>query len=212
MSRPRKNKSHLAQSQEPLSRPTPSIKAKKIKRVREELRLNQNVFGKLCGFESLSIGRMERGDYGILYDGCRRVAESFGVRIDWLLDDSRSVDETDIFVAKHSSAAPEEQGARLRIVIEESGLSQRQFIAKLNGNTMGLHSKLSGEQAITLRFAEKIEREFGVGVDWLLYGVEESKEAPCDSAMIAWLKLHPEWRKKIREEMMKSPLDTMISQ
>lgn len=96
-----------------------------------------------------------------------------------------------------------EQTARLRKVYEDSGLSQRELCELIGTSTSNLTYLLRGDRKLTIRFAEKIEAAMGIGVDWLLFGGEETKDYPCGDEMILFLKQHPEIRKTVWEQMRK---------
>lgn len=95
-------------------------------------------------------------------------------------------------------------GDRLRSVLQDSGLSQREFCSKIGASTSMLGSLMDGRRQITQRYAEKVEKAFHVGADWILYGREECKENPCGDEMIAFLKSSPTVRAIVAKEMEKS--------
>jgi len=55
---------------------------------------------------------------------------------------------------------------------------------------------MNGSRQMTRRYAEKIEKAYGIGADWLLYGREECKDYPCDDEMISFFKSNQQARKK----------------
>jgi len=61
---------------------------------------------------------------------------------------------------------------------------------------------------MTRLYAEKIEKAYGIGADWLLYGREECKDYPCDDEMISFLKSNPQARKKVMEMMKENQKGT----
>lgn len=54
-----------------------------------------------------------------------------------------------------------------------------------------------GKSSITEATAKLIEKEYGVGLDWLYYGDEKARDYPIDDEMLKYLKAHPELRKEI---------------
>ncbi|MCC8195483.1 MAG: helix-turn-helix transcriptional regulator [Ruminococcus sp.] len=89
----------------------------------------------------------------------------------------------------------------MRKVYEDSGLSQREFCKRIGAFTTSLTEQLSGKCEITVRFAQRVEKEFDIGADWLLYGDERNKEFPCGEEMVEYLKGDIEMRKIVWEKM-----------
>lgn len=178
--------------------------------VREHLGLSAAAFGRRCGYSGNGILQAEREEYKVGEEICRRIAEAYGVSEEWLLSeektDETSREEAGIPVWKRGNTEEKEkraveQGNRVRQLYEESGLSQREFGVRIGTSTSNLQAIMKGERLLSLRYAERMEEEYGVGADWLLYGREAAKEYPCGREMISYLKHHPEVRKEIWEKM-----------
>ena len=55
---------------------------------------------------------------------------------------------------------------------------------------------------LTVENAQKIEDEYGVGAEWLLYGDESKKDYPVGRKMIEWLWENKEERERIWNLML----------
>lgn len=183
--------------------------------------MNASEFGKNCGYDRSSILAVEQGKREVGEELCERICDRLGVNREWIKDDTdmngiSDCDEEEGFCIErifvdiregadgiHPGKAmdPGGQGERLRRVYESSGLSQRDFCKEAGLTISNMHAVMNGDRKLSARYAEKIENRFGVGVDWLLYGNENTKENPCDSKMIDFLKNHPEIRKAVRKMM-----------
>lgn len=188
-----------------------TVKAGKIYAVRKRLGLSMTAFALRCGYSSSSIFRIERGEYAAGEELCKKICAVYGVNENWLFYDENT-DDSQMFEQekkygeqrdKTESAEIRTQGERLREVFEKSGLSQRDFCEKIGSSTSNLQDLMNDRRKLTARYAEKIEKAFAVGADWLLFGIEEAKEYPCGNEMIGFLKQNPEVRKLVREKMEK---------
>lgn len=186
-----------------------SKKSQKIKKVRETLGLSVTAFAARCGYTNTSFLRVEQSERDISSEVCEKICAVYGVNPNWLMNDNCD-DDSQMFTDGKSygrrlvpadEADPKAQGERVRLVYEESGLPQREFCEKIGSSTSNLQSIMQGKRKLTIRYAEKMEKALGVGVDWLLFGTEEAKDYPCGDEMILFLKRNPEIRKMVWEKM-----------
>jgi len=176
-------------------------RSRKIALLRKTLHLSADRFGASIGYVGGYIFYIESGEYSASDEFCEKVAVIFRVKKEWLLNDEIPVEP---IIYEASGAARLTPGDRLREVFENSGLTQREFCKRVGGSTSMLVPLMDGRRQITVRYAEKIELAFGVGVDWLLYGREECKDYPCGDEMIAFLKSNPKSRKIVWKMMQES--------
>lgn len=192
------------------------MRARKIAVLRDLLHLSADRFGVNIGYSGEHILSIERGLYNASDEFCEKAALTYGVDKIWLLEDDIPVDPifyehsnvSTAAVRSSSAAFALDDGAtpgdRLRSVLKDSGLSQREFCSRIGASTSTLCSFMDGRKQITKRYAEKVEKAFGIGTDWLLYGREECKENPCGDEMIAFLKSSPKVRAIVAKEMEKA--------
>jgi len=118
-------------------------------------------------------------------------------------EDIRDNAQGNVLVGKVVSA-----GDRLCVVFKDSGLSQYEFCKRTGVARSMFGYIMNGSRQMMRRYAEKIEKVYGIGADWLLYGREECKDYPCDDEMISFLKSNPQARKKVREMMKENQKGT----
>lgn len=196
-----------------------SIKSKKIQRIRNLLNMEYGEFGQECGYNQGTIRLVENGERSVTDELCMNVCDAFDVRKEWLFDDQESTGIDDAPVEKifndyyvedgviypRKALIPELQSKRIREVFENSHLIQRDFCKETGWTLSNLQDLLNAKRKLSYRYAERLERRYGVGTDWLLYGDEKSKDDPCNEEMIRFLKKQPEIRKIIKQMMNEIP-------
>ncbi|MCD7833746.1 MAG: helix-turn-helix domain-containing protein [Lachnospiraceae bacterium] len=166
--------------------------ASKIRSLRENLGLRRTEFGLKIGCTYGQVERLEDGLTPLTEELRTKICREYGVNEDWF---------------DGSSGAPQLEEnrdlrrKRLKRILEESGLSQREFGKSTHTSASLLNEILSGKKQLTIKYAKKIEETLGVGADWLLYGDEDAKEYPLSDAVIKYMKKHPEIRKEIYGRM-----------
>lgn len=120
---------------------------------------------------------------------------------DWLINgdgEPNFTGEPDKSVITRSS---DNVGARIRELRESLGLTQKEFGEKIGMTLQGVFYLEKNKTAPSTFSAAKIEEQFDVGADWIMYGNEEKKEFPLSEKLIKWLWTKPEIRKKLWKEM-----------
>ncbi|MCD8104318.1 MAG: helix-turn-helix domain-containing protein [Lachnospiraceae bacterium] len=166
--------------------------ASKIRCLRENLGLRRTEFGLKIGCTCGQVERLEDGLTPLTEELRIKLCREYGVHDEWF-DGS-------------SEMSPLEENSdlrrkRLKRILEESGMSQREFGKSTHTSASLLNEVLSGKKQLTIKYAKKIEETLGVGADWLLYGDEDAKEYPLSDTVIKYMKKHPEIRKEIYERM-----------
>ncbi len=92
-------------------------------------------------------------------------------------------------------------GARIREVRENAGLSQREFGEKIGMTSQGVFYLEKNKTAPTSFSVARIEDEFDVGADWLMYGDNGKKNFPVSKKLIDWLWKNEDERKRLWERM-----------
>lgn len=61
-------------------------------------------------------------------------------------------------------------GRRIKALRQRAGLQQQQFAKRLHIAKSTLHGYESGNRPLTVETMRRLRREFGVTLDWLLFG------------------------------------------
>ena len=131
---------------------------------------------------------------------------------DWLIngtDEPVFTGKPDISVISKSSS--DGAGMRVRQVRKKAGLSQTEFGEKIGLSQTGIYAIERGTTNLTSFSAAKIEEQFNVGADWLMYGDEEKKDFPVSKKLIDWLWENEDVRKTLWERMIKTGHEILIS-
>lgn len=199
-----------------------SVKATKIQLIRKLLNMDYGEFGQECGYNPVTIHMVENGKRSVTDELCKSVCKAFDVNEKWLQDDAdltgidgseeTSIDHIfrkfyveDGVMYPRKALIPALQSKRIREVFENSHLIQRDFCKETGWTLSNLQDMLNAKRKLSYRYAERLEKRFGVGTDWLLYGDESSKDDPCNEEMINFLKNQPEIRKIIKQMMNDIP-------
>ncbi len=171
----------------------------RIQELRRLLNLSKTQFALGIGYTCTQVLKVENGTSTASATMCERIVDAYDVRAEWLCgaDGEPWIDKK---IEPQITLAVQ----RLRKVYEDSGLSQREFCKRIGASTTSLTEQFSGKREITVRFAQRIEKEFDVGADWLLYGDERNKDFPCGEKMNEYLKGHPEKREIVWKWMNES--------
>ena len=120
---------------------------------------------------------------------------------DWLINgegDPVFTGKPDIaVVAKFSQNA----GARVKEVREKAGLSQKEFGERIGLTTQGIFNVEKDMTNLTSFTVARIEEQFDVGADWLMYGDIGKKNFPVSKKLIDWLWKNEDERKRLWERM-----------
>jgi len=163
--------------------------AERIALIRNTLGLTYGRMGSLCGYSGEYIKHVESGKSKPKAMFLESVSKSLHVNPEWLGGKC----EVSMFLVDF------EEGSSLEK--NEKGLSQAELAAKIRGTTKTVSDIENGKKEVTPRMALRLEKAFGVGSDWILYGDERNKECPVGDAMVEYLKNHPEDRKAIWNKM-----------
>lgn len=100
-------------------------------------------------------------------------------------------------VSKSSTGA----GARVKEVRKKAGLSQKEFGKRIGLTQQGILNIEKDITSLTAFTTTRIENEFDVGGEWLMFGDESKKDFPLSKKLADWLWTKPEVRAKLWEEM-----------
>lgn len=123
------------------------------------------------------------------------------VNKDWLING----EEEPVFTGKPDVTVVvrslDDVGTRIKEIRENSGLTQRKFGEKIGMTSQGVFYLEKNKTAPTKFSVARIEEEFEVGADWIMYGDEGKKDFPVSKKLIDWLWTKPEIRQKLWEKM-----------
>lgn len=184
----------------------------KIINLRLALGLSKAEFGRQIGYSPTHIARLERGETKPRMEVINKIADNYGIDIQYFTDDMTLGDATaNSDRWNHRKWVKKDDidddvpylydgGASVRIkeLRKEYGLSQRSFAKIANVDSSMISMIESGkDRMLSVISAKKIADAFDVGYEWLLYGVEERRDYPVNDKMIKWLWSDVELRKKI---------------
>ncbi|MBR0079670.1 MAG: helix-turn-helix transcriptional regulator [Synergistaceae bacterium] len=89
----------------------------------------------------------------------------------------------------------------VRRVRKDAGLTQTEFGERIGMSQGGVYSIEKNITNLTPYTSAKIEEEFDVGADWLMYGDEEKKDFPVSKKLIDWLWSNPDERESLWRKM-----------
>lgn len=125
---------------------------------------------------------------GCYFNGTQNPPESwidifcsvYCVEKDWLINgdgDPVFTGEPNISVFCKSS---ENASQRVRQIRKDAGLTQTEFGERIGMSQGGVYSIEKNITNLTPYTSVKIEEEFDIGADWLMYGDEEKKRFSCE--------------------------------
>lgn len=167
----------------------------RLKKLRKVLGLTYVQFAGLIRYSPSRYTAVENGADTPSAELIERVISATGVQKEWLI---HGCGEMGMLVP---SLEYQTIAERIALLWSESGLSGRKFAEQCGMSPSTIMRITKNEQRATERQMERIASGFHVGMDWLLFGVEEAKETPCDEEMIAFLNRHPEIRTEIYRKM-----------
>ena len=130
-----------------------------------------------------TVSRYVNGEADVTEEWAEKFCVAYHVDVEWLKSGSGApVFTTDI----DDSVTKDVRGAGKRLVEmrQELGLLQKEVCGVL-GLTHTAYSRIeNGHMRLTIENAQKIEDEYGVGAEWLLYGDERKKSFPVGRRMI----------------------------
>ncbi len=177
--------------------------AVRIKELRSYLGLSLADFGNAIGYTATHVSRLEKGGTEPKRSLLKRICETFNVNPSYFEEDKFSIVSIEDAVQKPVEQAiiNAEVSARLRHIRQERGLRQKD-LAKLAGVKSTLISGVENHnRLLTEPMAKKLADALMVGIDWLLYGIEEKKNYPINDEMIDWLWSQEQVRKSIWEQI-----------
>ena len=95
----------------------------------------------------------------------------------------------------------EDAGKRSKEIRLERGMTIKEFSSLINISYTHLYMVETGNNPLSEKMASEIADRLHLGVDWLLYGDEKTKDYPVNAKMVKWLKEHPEKRMIIEQWM-----------
>ena len=92
-------------------------------------------------------------------------------------------------------------GDRVKSVRKEAGLTQNEFGERIGLSQIGVCNIEKNASNLTPFSAGRIEDQFDVGADWLMFGDEGKKNFPVSEKLIKWLWENENIRERLWREM-----------
>ena len=92
-------------------------------------------------------------------------------------------------------------GGRVKQIRKTAELTQTEFGKRIGLSQAGVLSIEKNTTKLTPFTLAKIEEEFDVGADWLMYGDEGKKDFPVSKKLIDWLWTDPDERERLWRRM-----------
>lgn len=92
-------------------------------------------------------------------------------------------------------------GDRVRAVRKEAGLTQTEFGKRIGISQHAVFDLEKDNTKLTPFSAGRIEEQFNVGADWLMFGDEGKKNFPVSDKLIKWLWKNEDVRERLWREM-----------
>ena len=139
----------------------------KLKDLRSELNLTQEQLAQAVGLSRDTYKNYEQQRTEMSYDILFKLADYFGVSIDYLLghQTKETILDKNIFEGQHESEPPK---IKLKDLRKKRGLSQREIAERLNLTKTTYWSYETGRTKPTIEIMFKLADYFGVSIDYLL--------------------------------------------
>ncbi len=176
--------------------------AGRIKELRSYLGLSLAEFGNAIGYTATHVSRLEKGGTQPKKQLLEHISMIFHVNPSYF-------ENTDTYMKIEDAVKkpPEQKNInkavsdRLKAARTARGLKQVE-LAALAGVESALISEVENHnRLLTKIMAKKLADALMVGIDWLLYGIEDKKDYPVNEEMIDWLWTQKQLRKNIWEQM-----------
>lgn len=168
----------------------------KILAVKEALKLTNSKISEATGVTPATVSRYASGKMEVTEEWADRFCRAYHVDIEWFLHgdgDPVYTGKIDDLITRDVSGA----GNRLAEMRHGLGMTQKD-VREILGLTHTAYNRIeNGHVKLTVENAQKIEDEYGVGAEWLLYGDESKKDYPVGRKMIEWLWENKEERERI---------------
>ena len=147
------------------------------------------------------VGSYFRGESNPPEDWINTFCQVYCVDKDWLINGTGEpvfIGEPALSVVLKSS---QNAGARVKSVRKAAKLSQTEFGKRIGLSQVSVYNIERNSTNLTPFSAGRIENEFNVGADWLMFVDEDKKDNPVSEKLIKWLWTKPEVRARLWEEM-----------
>ena len=154
--------------------------------VKTALNLTMAKIGDATGVSGATVSTIIHGKRIANPEWPDRFCEAYHVDKDWLYHGTGDP----VFLSEATSLEKRDSSdacKRLKEFRKQLGLKQYMFSDRLGVSRQTYSNIELGQAKLTNRMAEKIENEFGIGSEWILYGDEGKKDHPVCSRMIDYL-------------------------
>ena len=171
--------------------------ALRLVELRNKLGMSRTSFAKSIGITETHMKRFETGVAVPKEKHINTICEKYHVKPEYFTG-GVSIEEA---ITEVDDDGREDTGKRLKQIRLERGMTIKEFSSLINISYTHLYMVETGNNPLSEKMASEIADRLHLGVDWLLYGDEKTKDYPVNAKMVKWLKEHPEKRMIIEQWM-----------
>ena len=172
--------------------------ALRLVELRNKLGISRTSFAKSIGITETHMRRFETGVSVPKEKLINRICEEYHVKPEYFTGE---IGIEEAIIPFKNDDGREDAGKRLKQIRLEMNMTAKEFCPLIDISHTHLFMLESGNTQMTETRANDIAEKLHVGVDWLLYGNEKTKDYPVNAKMVKWLKEHPEKRMIIEQWM-----------
>lgn len=172
--------------------------ALRLVELRNKLGISRTSFAKSIGITETHMRRFETGVSVPKEKLINRICEEYHVKPEYFTGE---IGIEEAIIPFKNDDGREDAGKRLKQIRLEMNMTAKEFCPLIDISHTHLFMLESGNTQMTETRANDIAEKLHVGVDWLLYGDEKTKDYPVNAKMVKWLKEHPEKRMIIEQWM-----------
>ena len=124
---------------------------------------------------------------------------------DWLINGAGEEAREPVFTGQPALSvflkSSQNAGDRVRAVRKEAGLTQTEFGKRIGISQHAVFDLEKDNTKLTPFSAGRIEDQFDIGADWLMFGDEGKKNFPVSDKLIKWLWKNEDVRERLWREM-----------
>ena len=171
--------------------------ASRLVELRNRLGMSRTSFAKSIGITETHMKRFEIGVAVPKEKHINTICEKYHINPAYFTG-GVSIEEA---ITEVDDDGREDTGKRLKQIRLERGMTIKEFSSLINISYTHLYMVETGNNPLSEKMASEIADRLHLGVDWLLYGDEKTKDYPVNAKMVKWLKEHPEKRMIIEQWM-----------
>ena len=169
--------------------------------IKSKLQLSTIRIAEATNKASAVVGRYFRGEKNPPEDWINTFCFVYCIDKDWLINGTGEP----VFTGEPSPAvvlkSSQNAGDRVKAVRKDAGLTQTEFGERIGISHIGVYNIEKNTTNLTPFSASRIEEQFDIGKDWLMFGDEGKKNYPLSEKLTDWLWKNESIRKELWERM-----------